>query len=316
LHHTLHSARLLNSALIAAAAYNRSMTRKIVVDEKHAQRVRAELIAGGMTSYGLLKGESRHLPELIHEDEHIGGVVYGRYEGGSGMIVATDKRILFLDHKLFFMSTDELNYDVVSGVSLNKQDGQAGVVLHTRLGDYKLKFVNGKCATKFTHYIENKAVEIVKHETTEAPPQQSVVGDIVLSRPAKLFLASHDLATLSTIDADGNVHGAVVYYTADKNDNIFIVTKDKTAKAKNLASYHQVALTIFDAHSMQTLQISGAAQIEEEPGIKKMVEEKILRPRFSEGHAELPPILHIPAGKYVVICIRPLTFKFNDYKND
>lgn len=91
------------------------MSGKILVDEDHAKRVKAELIKAGVTTYGLMKAESRHLPEHVHEDEHIGGVVYGRYEGGSGMIVATDKRVLFLDYKPFYKSTDEIHYDVVSG---------------------------------------------------------------------------------------------------------------------------------------------------------------------------------------------------------
>lgn len=296
------------------------MKTKIVVDENHVKRIRSELVKVGMTSYGLMKSETRHLPEHIHEDEHIGGVVYGRYERGSGMIVATDKRILFLDYKLFFQSTDEIKYDVVSGVSVNKQDGTAGVVLHTRLGDYKLRFVNLKCANHFLHYIQGKAVEMEEAEAVTAPSEFPVAREQStaqeLSVAARVFLGSHDLATLSTIDHEGNVHGAVVYYTADKNDNVFIVTKDRTHKAHNIEAYHQVALTMYDLSTMQTLQISGIAHEEKDAKIRQMVEKKILRPRFNDGHTALPPILHIPAGKYIVICVKPLNYTFNDYKND
>lgn len=292
------------------------MKGMIAIDDDHVKRVRSELVKVGMTAYGLLKSETRHLPELIHPDERIGGVVYGRYEGGSGMIVATDQRVIFLDYKPFYRSVDEIKYDVISGVSVNKQDGSSGVVLHTRLGDYKLRFVNNKCAQHFMHFIEDKSLEMTRADAPpkEKPQQATIAGNAELSQPARMFLGGHEVGVFSTIDRDGNVHGSVVYYAADKNDNIYIVTKEKTKKAENLESYNQVALTIFDATTMQTLQISGHAHVEDDPKIQQFAQERILRPRFNEGHAQLPPVLYIPAGKYVVICIKPTSYTYNDYK--
>lgn len=291
------------------------MSKSIAVDERHVKRVRAELVKAGMTSYGLLKGETRHLPEIIHETEHIGGVVYGRYEGGSGMIVATDKRILFMDHKPFYRSTDEIHYDVVSGISINKQDGTAGVVMHTRLGDYKLSFVNAKCASHFARFMEDKADELLQTPAPVAPkdPRRPML-DVVLSQPAKHFLWNHEIAVLSTVDESGGLRGSVVYYASDKNDNLFFVSKHKTMKVKNIARSPQVALTMYDEATMQALQVSGMAHIEEDPEIISMIEQKILHPRFRDGRTVLPPILHLPAGKYVVVSVKPTSFTFSDYK--
>lgn len=75
------------------------------MDKKlHRQRVISELKNAGMTTYGTMKMETEKLPSIIHDDEHIGGVVYGRTTGekiGSAMIIATDKRVIFLDVKPF-----------------------------------------------------------------------------------------------------------------------------------------------------------------------------------------------------------------------
>ena len=288
------------------------------MDENHAKRIRSELVKAGMTSYGLLKGESRHLPELIHEDEHIGGVVYGRYSGGSGMIVATDKRVLFLDYKPFYHSTDEIKYDVISGVSVNQQDGTAGVVLHSRLGDYKLRFVNVKCATHFTHYIERKAVELetaVKPKPVKPKDVFRPTLSVSFAQDAQHFLWSHEVAVLSTVDANGTLHGSAVYYASDKNDHIFFVSKEKTKKIQNIHANPQVALTMYDTQTMQTLQVSGVAQVETEPEMKKLIQDRVLRPRFRPGgKTELPPILYIPAGDYVVVSVKPTAYTFADYK--
>ena len=129
-------------------------------------RVKQELREAGVTGYGLMKSESRYLPQIIHDDEHIMGVVYGQYDGGSAMLVATDHRVIFLDRKPLFTTMDELTYDVVSGVKLNKSGLFIMVILHTRIADYTISHANGKCAEKFVKYIECRRLERVELATT------------------------------------------------------------------------------------------------------------------------------------------------------
>lgn len=294
-------------------------SKKSPIPAKHVQRVKDELRKAGVTQYGLLKGESRHLPSLIHKDEHIHGVVYGRADFGSAMIVATDKRILYLDHRILFNKSDELTYEVVSGVSFNEQGGYAGVVLHTRLGDFALRFVNLMCAKRFVKYIESRQIETKQDSgLSQGIPLPHYDIDNVTqseySKRARMFLVSHETGVLSTVNANDIIHGAVVYYAADKNNLIYIVTKSQTEKAQNIIFHPLVALTIYDTSSMQTLQIEGVAQIESDPRITKNVYQTILRPRFSNGHAELSPVLHLSAGDYEVIVVKTIRYKFADYK--
>lgn len=60
-----------------------------------------------------MKSEGRYLPEIIHDDEHIKGAWYGRYENGSAMLVATDHQVIFLDRMPLFTASDELT---ISGI--------------------------------------------------------------------------------------------------------------------------------------------------------------------------------------------------------
>src|SRR5581483_10975532 len=41
------------------------------------KRIRRELLDAGATFYGLLKAESRFLPKLLHDNEHVEAVIYG-----------------------------------------------------------------------------------------------------------------------------------------------------------------------------------------------------------------------------------------------
>jgi hypothetical protein len=131
-----------------------------------AQRIRQELRAAGVTSFGLAKFASKYLPTILHPDEHVKGAVYGRYTEGrgslawtEGMLIATDRRILFVDHKPGFSTLDELTYDIVSGVKKVFAWPFSSVTLHTKLGDYMLRFANAKCIDILVHYIEQRRLE-------------------------------------------------------------------------------------------------------------------------------------------------------------
>ena len=131
----------------------------------HKQRVNDELIAAGVTWFGMKKFAVKYLPKVIHENEHIGGVVYGRYKDktgslsfNEGMLIATDRRVIFLDHKPGYTKVDELTYAVVSGINKITAIFSA-VTLHTRLGDFTIRFANSKCATQIVSYVEERRLE-------------------------------------------------------------------------------------------------------------------------------------------------------------
>lgn len=125
-------------------------------------RVKQELKAVGVTWYGLQKFAIRYLPEIIGLNEHIGGAVYGRYadNGGSlklnaGILVATNKRVIFLDHKPGYTRTDEIAYDAIGGVELSTAV-KSTVKLKSAAGDYQISYANPKCAKMFVDYIDKQ----------------------------------------------------------------------------------------------------------------------------------------------------------------
>ncbi|HSW99125.1 MAG TPA: PH domain-containing protein [Candidatus Saccharimonadales bacterium] len=137
-----------------------------VAAANEAKRIRQELRAVGVTTFGMLKFATRRLPGILHEGEHIRGAVYGRYSVGNGLmrwiegvLVATDRRVIFLDRKPGFEAVDELTYDAVSGVQKSYAWPFAAVTLHTRIGNYTLRFANKRCIDNFMHYVEKRRLE-------------------------------------------------------------------------------------------------------------------------------------------------------------
>ena len=139
----------------------------------HEKRINSELASAGVTSYGFRKFAVHYLPKLIHKDEHIGGIVYGRYtdkrgstKWNEGMLVATNLRIIFLNHKPGFTETDEISYKAVSGINVTTAIFSA-VTLHTRLGDYQMRFVNAKCGGIFVRYVEQRQLEATDQQISD-----------------------------------------------------------------------------------------------------------------------------------------------------
>lgn len=136
----------------------------IQTDQK--QRITQELVACGVSSYGLRKFNSRYLPLLIHEDEHILGVVYGRYHESFGildwvdrMLVATNRRIISLNHKPGYTDIDEFTYDVVTGISSSTAGPFTAVTLNTKIYSISIRFVKKQCAEIFKRTIEKHRLE-------------------------------------------------------------------------------------------------------------------------------------------------------------
>ena len=129
-------------------------------DAEHIRdRVIAELRALGMRPWGLWRFDVRYLPNIIHEQEHIKAVSYGTNSGGSGMLVATDRRVIYLSKKPMFIKADELTYDIIGGITYGDVGVQATIILHSRIGDFKLTTFNLRLAQGFRDYIEERCLE-------------------------------------------------------------------------------------------------------------------------------------------------------------
>ena len=124
-----------------------------------SRRIKRELLDAGVTFYGLLKAESRYLPKILHDNEHIEAVIYGQHNASSAMLIATDERIIYLDKKPMVEMFDEISYEVISGIEFDIHTFFGSVVLHTPVKNYYFRYVNLRCAEKFARHIEKHRLE-------------------------------------------------------------------------------------------------------------------------------------------------------------
>lgn len=113
----------------------------------------------GMSRFGFMYSEVRYLPQLIGRDEHIGGVIQGRGENGHIMLAATDRRVLFLDTKPLFIHSEDISYESIAAITFEWIGFSGTMILHTRLGDFKLRVTNRKTAEIFRSYVERRCID-------------------------------------------------------------------------------------------------------------------------------------------------------------
>ena len=281
---------------------------------KHQARIRDELTKVGVSSYGQSKMSSHFLPQVIHEDEHIMGCVYGRGIHGRAMLIATDKRVIYLDRKPMYTSTDELTYDVVSGVRRSTQTLFSAVELHTRIGNYLLRYVNPDCARIFVEYIEKRVEHLSSLSKKEGGTLPKPVTQSKLTTPARNFLREHELAVLSTANRTGEMNSAVVNYLLDDDDCLYVLTKSETSKAHNMLGNHQVTMVVYDASNLKTVQLQGTAEIEANLDQKHRVFNEIVKPRTHGSDTLTPPVAQLSGGGFITFKITPSDVKYWSFK--
>lgn len=145
------------------------MRRSLVVSNEKATnrkkvaaqdaRIKDQLRTLGVSRWALATSEFRYLPQIMHPNEDIKGVVYGMSEDGFAVMVATDMRAVYLDKKPLFVNEDEITYDVISGVSHGHSGFTSKLTLHTRIKDYSFKTLNKTCVDGFVKAIETRCIE-------------------------------------------------------------------------------------------------------------------------------------------------------------
>ena len=285
---------------------------------KHTERVRKQLQEAGLGPFTVLRPECRFIPSIIYHDEKIGAAVYGLGSDGWCLLVATDKRVIYLDKKPFFVTKDILTYDIVSGVTSNQVGIFASVTLLTRGKQYAVRFVNTTAAATFAHYIESRRLSGGQYDQRSGRYYEELDDSYAImdipNKEASKFIRNKDVGVLSTFDdREDAVSGAVVHYTLDDDGSIYILTKSASRKARSVMSNGKSALTIYEPGSMKTAQIQAKASLETDRMKQQDIFNYMIQERsYSEGSYR-PPVTSLKEGTYVVVRLTPSSIIFTDY---
>ncbi len=127
------------------------------------------------------------------------------------------------------------------------------------------------------------------------------------------FLQHHTVGVLATANDKAVPHAATVYFVTDDDLNFYFVTKEKTAKYKNLHENPHASLAVFDAKLQTTLQVDGTAKVIEDISQFMELFTKILHISVNTSDSSRPPISKLYAGDYYMFRLKPHQVRLAEY---
>lgn len=124
------------------------------------KKVETALEAVGMKNKFIGRAEVKELCHILSGDEKIYHAINGHYEGGFAMLVVTDRRILLIDKKPWFLTMEDIRYDMVSEVDFFARLLDSSV--HLNLLNKKLVFTSWRQnrMRDLVRYIQHRVMDV------------------------------------------------------------------------------------------------------------------------------------------------------------
>jgi len=148
-------------------------------DEKIVENLK-ELNIDNYSSF-MGRMEIAELPKILSTNEKMFNIIQGRYNGGNGILVATNRRLIFIDKSLLRLKVTDFPLDKVGSIQCDTQMFGAMIkIQNSGNNSAKITQVKEDMARKFCQTVNDKIAEskeqkpiIVNHTS-----QSSVLDEI------------------------------------------------------------------------------------------------------------------------------------------
>jgi hypothetical protein len=139
------------------------------------------------------RSEIKELKNLLRAGEKVLHCAYGFYQGGTGLLVATEQRVLLIDKRPFYLNVEEMKYDSLRYVdvilkslqaSLQLRDGRKKLIFRS-ISDARLKGMKEYIADKITIPNKEQITSVLLSDTAKPylNPAWRPRHTIILPRP-------------------------------------------------------------------------------------------------------------------------------------
>ena len=102
----------------------------------------------------MVRREMKKLPELLGENEDVVNLARGEYDGKEGLIVVTDRRIMFVEQGMIRSNLEDFPYDKVSSVKSETGMRSGKLTIFTSGNKAELKDIHPKArVTEIGDYV-------------------------------------------------------------------------------------------------------------------------------------------------------------------
>src|SRR6185503_19518598 len=114
------------------------------------------------------QAELRELQHVLFEHENIVAIVPGRYFAGYALLVATDQRLLLIDKRTFFLTVEDIRYDMIAETDYSSKLMDATFQIYTLNKQHRFTtFKYKKQLRDMTSYVQQRVMDL-RQGTTSA----------------------------------------------------------------------------------------------------------------------------------------------------
>ncbi len=129
--------------------------------------------------------EVEELPRILVPGEKIMACLNGYYEGGLAMLCATDQRILLIDKKVFHLTVEDLQYDMISEVDYGAQLISGTVRIRTPGKTLTFTALRPKILRDLVSFIQQRLIEIRQQHNGQRQSQESQTWEQQNAQPVQ-----------------------------------------------------------------------------------------------------------------------------------
>jgi hypothetical protein len=128
-----------------------------------------------MTQLGInisrwFNAELRELEHILMDDERIVALVPGRYFGGYALLIATDHRVLLIDKRSFFLTLEDIRYDMISEVDFSARMFDSTLQIYTFNKQHRFTSVKHKKHLRtLTVYVQQQIMQLKQKMQNQTP---------------------------------------------------------------------------------------------------------------------------------------------------
>jgi hypothetical protein len=119
----------------------------------------------------LAKREIKELPSILWEDETVENIVQGMYVNHMGILVATNKRLLFIDKGLVKLKVEDFPYDKISSLQYETGWVSGKISIFTSGNRAEIERIDKKATKSFAEFlrarITSKSANVLAVQRTD-----------------------------------------------------------------------------------------------------------------------------------------------------
>lgn len=149
------------------------------------EEVNNQIKAAGSAANFLPKKEIAELPSILWEDEKIEKITRGIYANGSGILVATNKRVVFIDKGMLWgLRVEDFSYDKIT--SLLYKSGFMSDEITIFCSGNKAEITHTHDAKNFVEYVRARITPVSESVAPKAATPLTTNNDDFISKLERL----------------------------------------------------------------------------------------------------------------------------------